>query len=246
MQNNKLLRSKLRSIPEEASLFSNRFHPRSNLPAGKAGLRCIQPLKNNVKLKMKPVGRSRKGISLYELLMVMAVIASVAAITVPTVNSHLPSLKLTASARIVSAKLRQAQEEAVTTQIQHSVKFYPAASPVTLEFKKKGTPDVILETVYLADNATLSTSFGGCPIQDEIIFSPDGGPNCSGQITITRESSSKFVSVSVTAVVALLSATPSPSPTVSPTPSPTASPSPTISPSPTPTQTPTPTPIPEG
>ncbi|MFA6493092.1 MAG: GspH/FimT family pseudopilin [Patescibacteria group bacterium] len=138
--------------------------------------------------------KKRKGISLYELLIVMSIITLVAAISIPTIRNYLPSLQLSSTVREVISKLREAQEEAVTTQVQHATRFNPASNPVTIQVVKIGTPETVLQTITLPKNIsiTLDASF----TSNQVIFSADGGPNTSGNITITQDTSSKIINLS--------------------------------------------------
>ena len=141
----------------------------------------------------------------------MGIIAIVTAITIPTINSYLPYWKLNTSTRMVVQKLRQAQEEAVTTQIRHGVKFDTGATPPTLAFVKDGgaNPDETLETVTLSKGITLalaSAIINNTPAdeQNSIFFSPDGGPDVGGpdvNITVTLDGSTKTVNVSPAGVI---------------------------------------------
>jgi len=131
----------------------------------------------------------RRAISLMEMLVVLGIIAIVSAISIPLISSYSPSLKLSSSARDVSGKLRQAQEEAVTTQIKHGMKFHPDLTPPTMDVIKREidpithiTTDTILETVTLPKGIGMSVSIM-IPDQ-EIFFSPDGGPSPNGNISV--------------------------------------------------------------
>jgi len=193
----------------------------------------------------------KKGISLYELLIVMAIIVIVAAITVPMVNYYLPSLRLSSSARDIVTKLRQAQEEAVTTQIRHGVKFN-TTSPTSIDFFKfvDGIPPTpptitVLENIQLPNNITLTLDSlirNNPNNTNSIIFSADGGPDVNGNIIVgLTDYSSKIIIVSPAGVIKLfdINSTPTPTPTPTPTQTPTLTPTPTPTPTPTQTQTPT-------
>lgn len=150
---------------------------------------------------MKFVFHKQLAISLYEFLIVFGIIAIVSVISIPLIKNYTPSLKLSSSGRAVSANLRQAQEEAITTQKQHLVRFFPApANPAYLQLiKKEDTEETILKTVTLDRDIilTLAPLISG----SQIIFSPDGGPSASGDITLTLGDASKTVNVSPAGVI---------------------------------------------
>jgi len=145
----------------------------------------------------------RKAISLYEFLIVFGIIAIIAAISIPTIKSFAPSLKLSSSSRSTLSALRQAQEEAVTTQKQHLIRFFGAPmNPAMLQLiKKEDTNETILKTVTLDKDImlVLDSSINN----NQIIFSPDGGPSASGNITLSLENAAKIVNVSPAGVIKL-------------------------------------------
>lgn len=194
----------------------------------------------------------KKGISLMELLIVMGIMAIIAAISIPMMRNYLPSWQLSNSSKAVSSRLRQAQEEAVTTQIKHGVQFNTAADPKSIDFFKfvDGTPPTItvIENVQMAKDITLAvdaTISNNPKNANSIIFSADGGPDVNGNIVVTfGGGSSKTINVSPAGVIKLLMTTPTSTPSSSPTPTASPTATPTITPTPTPTETPTPTPTP--
>lgn len=153
----------------------------------------------------------KKAISLMELLIVMGIMGIIAAISIPTMRNYLPTLHLSSSAKVINTRLRQAQEEAVTTQIKHGVQFNIATDPKSIDFFKfvDGTPPTItvLENVQLAKDITLavdSTISNNPKNANSIIFSADGGPDVNGNIVVTLESASKTINVSPAGVIKLL------------------------------------------
>lgn len=162
--------------------------------------------------------KPRRGISLYELIIVMAIIGILAAVTIPLMKDYLPSWQLSGSARVVLSKLRQAQEEAVATQKQHALRFSPTANPVTYQLIKIETTETVpvteatetvLETITMPNNITV-TGTGGTPLNatfsnNQVIFSADGGPNKNGDIVITLGEASKTINISPAGVMKIQS-----------------------------------------
>ena len=168
----------------------------------------------NEKFKMKNskltiFNRQRRGISLYELLIVMAIIGILAAVTIPLMKDYLPSWQLSGSARVVLSKLRQAQEEAVATQKQHALRFSPTDNPVTYQLIKIEATETVLETITMPNNITV-TGTGGAPLNatfsnNQVKFSADGGPSANGDIVITLGEASKTINISPAGVMKIQS-----------------------------------------
>lgn len=214
----------------------------------------------NYNIKFKII--KRKAISLMELLIVMGIISIIAAISIPAMQSYLPSLNLSSSAKAINTRLRQAQEEAVTTQKRHSLRFNTAVQPTEMSLIRinSDSSETTLDTVKLAKDVTLTID--PTITSNQVIFSADGGPNGSGNITVTLGEASKIINISPAGVIKLLiaeapaaptatptptataTATPTPIPTTTPTPTPTPTDTPTPTPTPTPTDTSSPTPTP--
>lgn len=150
----------------------------------------------------------KKAVSFIELVVVLAIIGILAAVTLPTIRNYLPGWQLSGSAKLLVNKLRQAQEEAVTTQNQYLIRFHPstdlAANPATYELIKRGGPT--LETVTLPKNIALSPDASFFDQETEVyqvFFSADGGPSSSGNITLTYGSASRIINISTAGVIKL-------------------------------------------
>jgi len=143
----------------------------------------------------------KKAFSLTELIITLAVIGILTAILVPAISSYLPFWRLNGSARLIVNKLRQAQEEAVTTQSQHLIRFNPTASPCTYELIKIDSGETVLETITMPTNVTLSLD--PTIADNQIIFSADGGPSANGNLTVTLGDASKTINVSPAGVIKL-------------------------------------------
>jgi len=149
----------------------------------------------------KSLFRKQTAFSLMEMLIVMAIIGILAATTVMGINSLLPHWQLSGSARLLTNKLRQAQEEAVTTQKQHLIRFSPAASPVTYQMIKIDGGEQIMETITMPNNITVGLD--ATITDNQIIFSADGGPSSNGNITITLGEANKTINITPAGVIKL-------------------------------------------
>ncbi|KKQ73684.1 MAG: hypothetical protein US94_C0028G0002 [Berkelbacteria bacterium GW2011_GWB1_38_5] len=143
----------------------------------------------------------KKAVSFIELVVVISIMGLIAVITIPTVKSYLPSWQLSGTARVLLNQLRQAQEEAVTAQKQHLVRFTSTASPVTYDLIKVDGTETVVETTTMPNNiiVALDASITG----NQIIFSSDGGPSSSGNITISLNGVSKIINITPAGVMKL-------------------------------------------
>jgi type IV fimbrial biogenesis protein FimT len=79
-----------------------------------------------------------RGITLIELVVVMAIIAIGAALIAPNIGAWLPNYRLRSATRDVVSALREAQMKAVSTNIQYQVSFNPGASSYILQYQDTG------------------------------------------------------------------------------------------------------------
>ncbi len=149
---------------------------------------------------------TKKAISFYELIIVLAIIGIITAITIPTMRNYLPSWQLSGSARVLVNQLRQAQEEAVTTQKQHRINFTSTTPPVSYDLVKVDYDDLGAEVLTTIETTTMPSniSIEFETITNPIAFSSDGGPSSSGNIRIILGEATKTVNVSVAGVIKLL------------------------------------------
>ncbi len=140
----------------------------------------------------------KKAFSLMEMLIVMAIIGILAAVTVMGINSFLPSWQLSGAARLLTSKLRQAQEEAVTTQKPHRIYFKSTAPPVSYQLVKVDGGDHELETIILPENITLQLN-----ISNPITFRIDGAPDYNGSIILDLGGATKTINILPAGVINL-------------------------------------------
>lgn len=137
----------------------------------------------------------KKGLTLIELLITISIIGILVGATVPTLSKYIPGISLNGAAKTLVATLREAQEKTITEQKPYLVRFNTSSSPPyyelirlnnTLEELQRKTELNTSETISLADTIT----------NNQIIFSPDGGPSSNGDITLSNGTANKIVDVS--------------------------------------------------
>jgi len=130
-----------------------------------------------------------------EMLVVFVVFAILVAAIVPVVSNFMPGVKLTGASRDLLSSLREVQEIAITEQNQLLVRFDLAASPKNYKLIRKiGAVETTLRQKNIPED--ISITLDPTITSSQVVFSPDGGPSCSGNITLTAGAKSKIVSVS--------------------------------------------------
>lgn len=125
-----------------------------------------------------------KGFSIAQLLIVIGIIAVVSTITFPSLASYTKSLQLKNSTKEVVAKLRLAQQYALTEQVKHSIRFTPLSTSYSLV--KLSDPEIILETFNLNSQVNF-TSISGL-IANQAVYNSGGAVDFPGEIYLTHQS----------------------------------------------------------
>ena len=81
---------------------------------------------------------NQKGITLIELVVVMAIIAIGAALTTPNISGWLPTYRLRSATRDVVSIMRVAQIKAVSNNTQYQAVFNPGNSTYVLQYRDTG------------------------------------------------------------------------------------------------------------
>lgn len=112
-------------------------------------------------------GRDARGLTLMELVVVLAVLATVTAFALPSIRRGSDSLQLRAGAGRVASLLREARQQAVTHRRSTRVALEPSRRGAALGWD--GT-DELLRRVELPDRFRLEATAGG----ETLTFSPRG------------------------------------------------------------------------
>ena len=152
--------------------------------------------------KMKKNITFSSGFNIIEYIIVIMIIGILVAAMTPTISRYLPGIQLNGSIRVLSANLREVQEKSITEQKQYLIRFYPTNIPPSYDLIRlhDGTEEV-QKQVNLAHNETLVLD--STITNNQIAFSPDGGPSSSGNITFTINTISKTINVSPAGFIAV-------------------------------------------
>ena len=77
----------------------------------------------------------KRGVTLIELVVVMAIIAIGAAFVAPNIGAWIPNYRLRGVARDVTSNLRLAQMKAISTNREYQVSFNPGAGTYILQYR---------------------------------------------------------------------------------------------------------------
>jgi general secretion pathway protein H len=144
----------------------------------------------------------KKGVTLIELIVVMAIIAIGAALVVPNSGVWIPTFRLRTATREIVSTLRAAQMKAVTNNTRYGVTFDPGSQQIQLYRDSGGLvadgPASSLPTGVTFDSITglPMDGPGGEPL---VTFFPNSSASASGNITLknTRDRQ-KTIQISMT------------------------------------------------
>ena len=138
----------------------------------------------------------KKGITLIELVVVMAIIAIGAALIAPNIGAWIPNYRLRSATRDVVSALREAQMKAISTNTQYQVSFNPVASSYILQYQDTGGNWINqgVSQVFPSGIVISGITFPG----DKANFSPNHTAS-TGNITLAnKRGSSKTVTLTST------------------------------------------------
>jgi general secretion pathway protein H len=114
-----------------------------------------------------PAGRDASGVTLLELVVVLAVVATVTAFALPSIRRGSEGLQLRAGAGRVASLLREARQQAVTHRRPTRVALEPSHRGAALAWDGSEEP---LRRVELPERFRLAAASGG----ETLTFSPRG------------------------------------------------------------------------
>lgn len=130
-----------------------------------------------------------------EMIVTMSVVVILLAALVPVLSQYLPGTQLAGATRVLAGNLREAQEKAVSEQDQYLIRFLADQSPPKYQLIKiRNSVEEQIREVLLPATAILNLA--ATITNNQIVFSPDGGPSSSGNVTITINGQAKIINVS--------------------------------------------------
>ena len=139
-------------------------------------------------MKRNDLSITKKGFTLVEMIVVVGIISIVTATIIIGSSSYLPGIRLSGSTRVLTSKLREAQERTITEQNRHLIRFLPG------EYRLIRLEDASEEVISVITIPQIAVALD-MPT-NEIIFAPDGGPSVNGNITLSLDGNSKIINVS--------------------------------------------------
>ena len=136
-----------------------------------------------------------RGMTLIEMLVVIGVIGILLATLTPSVSRYAKGVSLNGEAKVLTSTLREAQEKTITEQKRYLIRLRPESAPPSYDLVAlTESGEELQKTFTLRSGETMTVE--ETIASNEVIFSPDGGPSASGNITISNGTDSKIVNVS--------------------------------------------------
>jgi general secretion pathway protein H len=131
------------------------------------------------RMQTAPISTRAKGVTLLELLIVLALLALVAGMVLPTFGNGIPTSELKSAARQLAAGLRIARSEAVAEKRETflTLDLEGRRFKIDREAREYSLPSRIGLKLFTAQNDIVDEKVGA------IRFFPDGGSN-GGRITV--------------------------------------------------------------
>lgn len=125
----------------------------------------------------------KKGFSLIEILVVLGIIIMIALINIPLLRQYQPTLKLKGEARQLASDLRYAQQLALTEQVVHLVRFFPALQKYQIIRAPAGQNETIVKEIILKTPVIFqSITF----TNNQVGFNAGGGSSGAGYAIVTN------------------------------------------------------------
>lgn len=117
---------------------------------------------------------------LINLLVMLGIIALLATISIPYIKKYQPNLKLSATARNLTADLRYAQQLTITEQVAHLVNL--DTDNDSYQVIKTGDPDTTIKIVEFDPKVSYEQIIGLS--DNQVVFNYYGGVSQAGQIML--------------------------------------------------------------
>ena len=140
-------------------------------------------------MRILSMGRGQKGVTLIELVVVMAIVAIMALFMAPAIGEWVDNFRIKQAARDIASTLQLAKMHAVSTHQPHQVNFTPADGTYGIApLPPGGSNSQLPKGVTIVTGSATSIS-----------FNPDGTSSVNGTMTIKNTKDKQYqVSVSAT------------------------------------------------
>ncbi len=133
---------------------------------------------------------TRPGFTIIEIIIVIAITVTIAALGIPALRTGQRNTELQSSGRALLSTIRLAQELAIGQQIKHVVKLITTGSPryqlLKREINNNITTDTIIKEYTLTTGLTWGT-FSGLTNNNEIEFNPTGAATNFGSVSLKNQ-----------------------------------------------------------
>ncbi len=135
--------------------------------------------------------KKKSGTSIFEILVVIAVIFIIAMVSYPFLTNYSNDQDLKNSTKVLVGHLKLAQQYTVTEQDKHSIRVDLLVP--TYSLFKKGSPDELISGFELDNNVFFLQTTG---IQnDEAVFNPTGAVDYSGEIILKHQATGDMTKI---------------------------------------------------
>lgn len=139
------------------------------------------------------------GFTLIELMMVCVIIIVSSLIIVPKLINFMSTNDLEIEARKLRAKIRYAQQLAITKQITYRLEFDLSNESYDITYDSGGGSYTLVETIKLKDNIGIEATTFTSPADNTVGFDYFGAPSQAGDVVLKDARNSKTATIGIAA-----------------------------------------------
>lgn len=133
---------------------------------------------------------SEKGFTLFEVMVSMAIVMTMATISTPFIKRYQPNLKLDGTSRDLTSDLRLAQQYSIAEQVVHYVEIATSTRQYALYKTGSSTP---IKTYSLPNEINFQSVDGFT--NNRISFNAYGAVSESGSIVLSNDQKNKTINI---------------------------------------------------